>query len=689
MQSILLILFQILSLLILYSGDGNVLYAAEPPGEVSEAKATKDTAHEEAVGFFNRQKYQEALASFEGILREAKYDGAQREEIDRYLAESLYHLGREGRGIARIKAIEHLKEVLKNYQENREKNVLVHFMLARTYEDLGFDYEALGQYEKFQKANKDIEYDQEALYKIAFLLNRVRRHRQAIERLGEYLRKHPKGLYTRLSLFVLADSYMEVNQETQAKLWYMEARKLTPELSELPGEILFKYGRYEFKSGRYMEAITILSQFLNLFPPGKSTEKAIGLLADSYAGAGLNEKALKFYSLLMERTKDPKVLSAASFKIANIGVAAPNIKIASLLPGMENYFDPIKTYDRLMAEIADPSIIEDILIRKAAVLTQKGKRRESLDIYIKMLKQGGTVKRREEVLGLARENGKHLLEIYYKNGEHLEVTALYYELNAQKVNLHDELPLLFLLCESFEKIGLYDQVRTLYQLSLSITKDRKIRADIFLSLARANLVDGKYAQVESVLKSLREEGKLANRIMEAQVLLMEAESQWMRGLADKAVTNYKKAVIPGVDFPTRDLLNYTDALRKINLLPAAIAQYEKIIGKLKTEANRSGETAVVYTKQGDSLFQLRKYRDGIDAYQNAIAGKLPPPEAIWATYQIGSGYLVSGNYSQAEKSFLALKELTSQDPYWTKLAEVSLMEARRRISIKGGEGGRP
>lgn len=136
-------------------------------------------------------------------------------------------------------------------------------------------------------------------------------------------------------------------------------------------------------------------------------------------------------------------------------------------------------------------------------------------------------------------------------------------------------------------------------------------------------------------------------------------------------------------------MGYALALQKSNNLQSAAAIYEKAISKLKAIKPRPELLPLAYSQLADVLFLSKKYQDAIGAYQNALTAKLSFADASWATFQIGNSYRRLKKYSKAEETFKNLKDQTGNDALWGKMADLSLVEARKYLTAGGGEGGRP
>jgi TolA-binding protein len=532
------------------------------------------------------------------------------------LADCYYFLGKGGKQKQLLLAIDQYRNILRCYPDTDtgKKNEIVHYRLAKSYENLKFYYEALTAYEGFIPRYPDSHYLPEVMFKMGEMLHKAGKYKEAIEKFWAYLVKFPDGSYAKATAFTIGDCYYRTKQEVMAEVTYSEARKKWPDLGDISGDILINLGYHYFQRQKFTDAIGVFSLYLSLYPKDDPSRGVLYILARSFREMDQPITALKIFSMVMERYPQSEEAVNSALMMANIGVTRPGIKAPLYLKGIDHYLDPIHTYNGMLIKYPRGELVERLLLQKGYALWKYGRYRESVDTYLSFLKQFPDSKYHSE----GEKNLKFVTGIvideYHKKGDHVAVVDLYFKVWGNGSILGDDFPILLKIGDSLKKIGLYDDAFTVFSSLKQRCKDSPQNNNgIILTMAEIDSLSDRDKDAQEklifLLSGLSPEN---NPPVIAYAKKILADVYYKRGLFEEAIPLYAYVLRSGM--AGADVYqNYATALKEKNMYALAITNYREAIKDYTQNRERypAGIITRAYFGLADCYFKDKKYQEGI------------------------------------------------------------------------------
>ncbi len=647
-----------------------------PPANPAD-RGTADAA----MRLFDAGNYEQAIGALKALNRQKLAPDTKKLIIMR-LADSYYFLGEKGDNRQFIIAVDYYKDLLTRYPDPSEGNALVYYRMALCYEKLKFYYEALGAFEKLLVKYPDSPYQEEASFKAGMLLRETRKQGKAIERLSAYMKKYPHGERARIAAFSIADCYYQLHQKDSAENWYVYVQKKWPTgelfFQGIPKDALRNFGNHSFEMHRFAEAIEVFSRYLSLYPE-ENNKAVLYAMADAYRETNQYNAAVKLFSHVIERYPGSKEAQEAAFMMATIGVTKPGMKFPSFMAGVSSYNDPIKAYDSLLEKNPPETLKEKLLFQKALALENNGRHKEAVDVYGVLLKRFVRGKYGEESRKNLSRNVVLAVNKYHESGDDVAIADLYFKVFAGGLLKAGDPDVMEKSGESLKNLGLYDDAAAVFGDMARSPRDTREEARVLLALADLDRLRGRTEAAEEKLAGLLKrpikDGEVLKNIKINLANIYSGKKQY-----EKAIPLYAEALGAGGDAAgstAAEYLNYGDALRERNMLAPAVANYQTAIKVYNRNRRQYAPdiAAHAYLGLGDSLFQERKYQEGLPMYQQVLS--LAPEQNYkwWSLYHAGQGYTRLNNTTMADASFNQLRG-SGKDGFWEKVSNYWIEDDR-------------
>lgn len=641
-----------------------------PPAE----PATSDPLFNKAMEDFRAGRYDSALDGLKKLYSRKPTDPVIREKVVRRLADTHYFLGERNGKQDYFNAVDYYKEVLNTYQDVREGNDQAYFRLAKSYEYLKFFYEAFQSLEKLSARYPDSPYAADAMFMAADIYNRLGKLKEASEKGLLYLKKYPDGAHSKYAHFIVADCFYRLNQPADADIWYGQAIKKWPDLSEVPKFMLMDLGYHYYRSRRFSEASDIFSYYISLHPDDKWAKMAMLALGRSLAAMNQTTLALKVFSRTIEKYPESNEAREAAVSMADIGVEKPGLRIPAFMAAIENYREPVAAYDNMLAKYPEGDMSEQLLALKGRALSKAGRYREAFDTYSRYLRKYPRGKYLDEVLRDYKLIAGQLVGTYYGKGDHVAVADLYYAASVHGLTSSVDFETLYKVGDSLKKIGLYDDAALVFSEMTKQANNTQNENRAILAMAEMDMLRGRNKEAEQKLQSILNQTKTKTKDPQAQhkAKAMMADVVFRQGLYDRAIQSYRDILNttknPEDELPVYD--RYAGALKEKNMCALAIRYYLKIIEAAGKDEKRYSPKylADAYMGLGDCYFAEKRIKEGMAMYQQAMTLNPVQGQKMWQIYRIGQEYWRAENYPEADNAFGLLK--AGQDgPFWSKVIE--------------------
>lgn len=641
--------------------------------KLKEAKSSvEDNLYSNAMDDFKSGEYKEALGKFKEILRQGPLKTGKKEKVVRRLADCHYFLAEKGDSRDYLKAVEHYKKIIRDYPSSKE-NVTALYRLAGSYMNLKFYYEAIGAFEALCSKYPESSYVPESIFEMGRILYKIGNFLKAVERFKEYLKKFPDGKHAKIAFFRIGDCYSQMQRFDEAEIWYRDALKRWPNLGNVPKDSLLNLGFHYFRSGKHQDAVEALFVHMNLYPDDERNKKIIYGIARSFVKMGQFPAALMMSSQLIEKYPESQEALESEIIMANIGVKAPGIRAPLLMKGVQNYLNPLKTYDDMLAKYTFGEMNEGLLYQKGYALWKESRYEKSFDIYAHLLKRfpyGKYEKMSKKNLAAIAEI---LVDKHYSKGDYLAVSDIYFRAYKDDLIECNNFKTCFSIGNSLKETGFRDDAMKIFGHLAGICRSRKDKARVILAMAEIDYGKGNYEDAEKVLRAglLKKPSGISPEVL-VYAKKMIGDISLKKRLFKKAASAYGEVLgsgknIKGIPAVYRD---YACSLREMNLHSSAVVNYQRAI-KRYDEGDQKGPVDVVLdsrTALGDYFYKEEKYKEATAMYKQFL-GSLPEGEQdMWSLYNVGRGYVKSGNVPMAERTFTELRE-KGGEVFWANVVD--------------------
>jgi tetratricopeptide (TPR) repeat protein len=686
-------------------GDGNKhdknIGLAGVAKTVSRGTESDNTLYNQAMSDFQSGRYSDALDRLRMVLQQEPDESSKKEKVLRCIADCHFYLGIKGNNNDLMTAVDLYKNILQKYPGSRDENAIALYRVAKSYAALNFYYEAKREYENLYAMYPESPYIPESVFRMAEMLYRAKKFSDAAAKFEEYVHKFPVGEYIKTAYFNLGDCYSQIHQEEIAERWYRDALKKWPDLGNIPEDILLNLGYHYFKSMKYHDALKIFFFYINVYPDRENYKEVLFVVARSFMELDQLSLSLKMFSLLTEKFPSSREASESAIIMANIGVKQPGMKLPWHFYGMQNYQDPLKTYNDILARHPSGDYAEELLFQKGYVLYKNGRYKESFDTCGRLLSQFPRGKYKGEALKYFLAISDWLVDENYTKGDYPAVSEIYFKSRENGLISGDNFKMAFNMGDSLRRVGLYDEAMEVFEKLLKTCGSSADRHKIALAIADVDCERGNYENVERVLHQLSmaqlesdrrlpphsRKGKYPGKVVMKPIVSegnihkhinrILGNVYFKKGLLDKAGQAYAKVLDSGeaIEGMATVYRNYAECLKAMNSLPLAKVNYQKAIEVYNRENQKYPITIMIdsYRGLGDCLFEEKKYLEAISMYKQSLTKLDKRTEGLWSIYNIGQGYVELRNLEMVDKTFLELKSKGGEG-FWSTLADYALRE---------------
>jgi len=651
----------------------------EPQGESPVMEPSGNPQYDQAVRHIQSGRYEDAIVIIREMLRQKIDTPRLQEALWRRFADCHYFMGERGDRRYLLAAVDHYRNIIRQYPDVRPGNDLVYYRLSVIYEKLKFFYEGQAAAEQLAAKYPDSPYEQEALFLAAGMFQQTDKQQQAIQKYQAYLHKYPQGKHAKISAFKIADSYFAAQRMELAGRWYGEALGRWPEIEDLPQDTLLNLGNYSYRAGRYAEAVHQFSLYISLYGPGEFGKSAMYALACSFQAMDRIPRAMMIFSQVIERYPESAEARESVINLANIGVARPNMKPLLPLAAMNYYLDPLNAYDELLRKNPPDDLAQRLLYRKGDAMSKYGRHKEALDINLYLLSRFPKGANSADAKRNLKSAGTVLVNRYYELGDHVAVADIFFKVYGKALIVNDDAPLMLRIGDSLNRIGILDD--TLNHSARLGTQGPVKQGISGLAVAPVDTVgQGKTEDTrQDKLKRLLREALPGDEKKMQKVKELLGDLYFGKGLYEQAVRSYEEALAcrSEMDDPAKTYLRYGDALRELNRCPQAEPQYRNAIGAFQGQPSpaRAYLMADAYMGLGDCQYRQGRFGDGLASYEQAAKYVPDRRRQAWSIYGMGQSFRMLAKGPEMEKTFARLRA-SGDEGFWSKVVDYRTAEQK-------------
>ena len=569
-----------------------------PPAALSEQKAaqvqdaeqisaedkepyTGSVLYDKALRELKEKKYEQALVTFKEFVTRKDTAKDLGERALRHMADCHFYLGEKGRRNHLLLAVEFYKNTLQSFPDQARDNNLVYLRLAKSYEHLNNNYDALRYYEDLLVKYPRSAHVPEAFFKTGLLLHKTGKYGPAADKLLAYLMKYRGGAFAKQAYYLVADCYYKTQQSASAEVWFRDAQKKWPDFKDIPKEVIKDMGHHKYAMRSYSEASKIFSYYANVYPNDEKIKEVMLALAHSYKAAEQIAAALVIYNLIIDKYPTSGEAMESIMAMASLGLDKPGIKVFFAAGHFHYYKKPLEAYNLLLAKNQTGEIAEKALLQKGNALHKLKQDKAAVDAYLEFLKKYPQSKMRDETKKNLKLASVSLIGESYRKGDYLAVADIYFKAYSVVPLQPDEYEIVDKIAVSLNNIGLSDDCIRLLKNYRNICKDGRTIGRINNRIVETETGRAKYNEAEKILSESLLQTSPKNKTDLAAI------KKDMAGIADRDRKRLHEAALSPSSSPDHKYWSMLQ-MGQDYLKQGNYSEAQKIFARIKAESGPEG-----------------------------------------------------------------------------------------------------
>ncbi len=505
------------------------------------------------------------------------------------------------------------------------------YKIGNIFEEIGYSLEARVLYNEGINQNKRSLYNTARKNSLANMLLKEKRYEEAYEAFQKILKKSPKSNEAQLAIIKIANQYFDQKDFIRALDIYNEAVRRWPSVVNKTPIIFNNMGEIYFKKRDYPKARKFYFNMINMDPTNKETHRALNRIGDLYLIQGKEMEALSVYDQSAKLDPENRESQYGKIRMADIGVRYPRLPVNDAIFDVSTYFEPLKTYDKILESAKDVDILSEVTLSKGIALLKEQNYLEAIQEFKKLLPLGEESKFHRDAAKYIRQSLVFLVDGYAKQGGVLPILYSYTDYASLSIGKIKSLKTLLQVGEAYQSLGMFPEAVRLYEKVKQMDARKTHNDRIFLNLGEIHYERGNYSEAEFVARSFLKNFPRSKKVRDAMKLLAKSLNE--RKQHDDALKIYQNILEKFPKFPSE--IHYLVATLEVgrNKSIEAIAAYEKTIDSFdRTQKIVPDYLREAHYKLANSLYQEGQYPESIESFNTAI--KLFPdhPHRSWSEF---------------------------------------------------------
>lgn len=592
-----------------------------------------------------------------------------RDRLFRAYADCAFTLGLEGDDGLLLSAVDYYRRFLRMRQGAGRDDDLIHYRIARSFEEIGFYYEARGSYETLLVLHPLSVYAEEALFKVAKMMFRTDRYQEALDTFIAYLKRYPDGRFAREAYFSVGVACDRLGKAYHAEIWFRDGIKKWPAYQHIPAELLLDLGNHFVTVDKYDDALSVFTEYASLYPQLSTTKKALFGAAVSLYERAQPGKAVFLFSLVLDRFPESVEADESVLMLARIAGENPGLKLPKVMKGWEVMHDPVSAFNEVYGKHGNEVIAEKALLYKAVYLDRNERWFEAVETCLVMEDLWGWRTSGKEALALLKSGTDRLVEAYAGQGDDISVSALYYRTYGRGWIRTSEFTTAFTMGGSLLKMGDLEEAGKVYEQAFTLARNDGERFKALSSLVDLACRKKDYEKALNRLDEVLAEGEKGG--CPALVREKKAEVLCLMGEGKKALSLYEALSGPSwaPAVPVTAFSNFGRSLEEAGKWEKAVEYYDKVLDLCRDSGNCQEDRILeVERRRAHCFFMARQYGEGLLSYEEAVEKEREGNMKLWSLYRIGQGYALSGETGKSRLALNGLKE-RGEEEFWVSLAD--------------------
>ena len=317
------------------------------------------------------------------------------------------------------------------------------YELGRTYVQEEQYNDAIECFNTLLQDKRDSTYYTKSLLELGMIHSNLSKHDQALGYFMTLVEKYPLSGDVQSALAGIESVYQLLNKPEEYLAYLEKVGMSSVKSADEREQMLFNSAEQLFLAGKYMEALSSLSSFIEKYPQGGKTPQAYFYLAESYNKTGKPEFAADAYLKVMSTGEgafvelatlyygkielDLEIYDKAAYAFESLETIAKfeNNKFEALLGKMRAYYG-MKSYEKCIAAanavaasgLMNSDIEREMSYKKAKSYLSLGQRESAIPLFEKLS--------REYVSAEGAESAYQLVLNAYEEGDFDKVETLVY-----------------------------------------------------------------------------------------------------------------------------------------------------------------------------------------------------------------------------------------------------------------------
>ncbi|MBI3991978.1 MAG: tetratricopeptide repeat protein [Candidatus Lambdaproteobacteria bacterium] len=559
------------------------------------------------------------------------------------------------------------------------------FQVGRSYQRMGFDYEANVNYQILQERFADnTPYTPDSYFFRGQTFLGIRQYEEAIGSFQAFLQREGDPALIAAAYYHMGDTFYNLKSYPDAKAALDKGREIDPDYPNTRPVLLFHMGEAYYENADFDVARLLYRTLLERYPEKPYTKLVALRLGDFLRDEGKEDDALEIYNMVIKGAPLP-IRLRGKLRIANLLVQRP---------AGDDYKTGVRLYDEVIREGQGGPVAEEAGLRKALALTLHNRFLEAVGAFEALARDfpNSPFVRPNIVRANIEENLKAKIDEHFAAREYWEIAKVYTRYRDTYFPDFRFKFTLFQVANAYQHLGLYDEAIHLYQKLLDAAPG-DLRTLVEYRQAAA------YAEKDDLVQS---EEALLRFIQQHQADIYLTDVRMKLGQVYLSGRRYADALnafrIMEQDFQANKDPRLNEAAGEVYY---ALGVIYKELGQLKDSAESfraavqnfhhpiQGDHVPDYIVlshflEGDALFELQQDQEAIAAYEKAIGLYPSHDKAPWARYQIGLIYRRNGEERRALDTFNQLLELARTRPgeLWESLARENQRDLVNALQYK-------
>ena len=635
----------------------------------------------QAAGHFEAGRWAEAIRILRELIKTCP--GSQ------HLERAYFLLAKSFDRMHKKKISEHFVEVMRHYQDATSKfpdSVFVPdamVSIGKCCSSVKNYCEALAYYSLVCENYREYAVAPEALFERGKILALTKKPQEAIKSYQQVEALYPETPFAGMAKIERAKALFEINSFKRSLGVLDEITAEQPnKVYEDPAILLYSgYNYYEL--GRLKESRETLCRVLNYYPDIESNHLVLTRIADTFREEGMEDKALKLYTMVLTRYPDSEGSLISMLRLsANIKKVEPETLVFPRpIEEIAPYDKPASEVYKEIMKIHGDNPLSQLAGLRLALQQHTGKDYEgSVNTLRDILAKYPDTPLKEQIKSALRAPLEAIFKREEQAGHDERIVSRYQQVKAI-LGAEDMPNLLLMLGNAYRRLHLYNRAIPAFEKAKKSYTAYDQPAALLFGLGESLYKVQRLEEARQALGEFVKRDPEDRRVSQAYFLLGDVMLRQKR--YEKATAAFDAAMQKATDDSCKiDILlataeasncqgDYDKASRLMNRAIALMNQ---------NKADSAAGAYETYQELGETYLKLGDNEKALSAFEKALKASPEGRDSHIARFRLAECYQGLRERDKTEKILNQI--IASGDPFWTRMAEAKIDEIETDIRIE-------